>query len=73
MGLVDLVPLEEEDILTIKKLIQEHQHYTGSSVAQSILDDWDNTVSQFIKVYPRDYRRVLEERKNKAEKLGEVA
>jgi len=72
-GLVDLVPLEEEDILILKNLIKEHQQYTGSSVAQAILDDWENTISQFIKIYPRDYRRVLEERKNKAEKLGEVA
>jgi glutamate synthase domain-containing protein 3 len=72
-GGVDLVPLEEEDISVLKNLIQEHQQYTDSAVAQSILDDWENTVTQFIKIYPRDYRRVLEERKNKVEKLGEVA
>jgi len=72
-GGVDLVPLEQEDVLVLKNLIQEHQQYTGSCVAQSILDDWDNTISQFIKIYPRDYRRVLEERKNKAEMVGELA
>jgi glutamate synthase domain-containing protein 3 len=72
-GGVDLVPLEQEDVVILKNLIQEHQQYTESSVAQSILDDWENTVSQFIKIYPRDYKRVLEERKNKAENLGEVA
>jgi glutamate synthase domain-containing protein 3 len=30
-------------------------------VAQGILKDWPKVLEQFIKVYPRDYRRVLEE------------
>jgi glutamate synthase domain-containing protein 3 len=70
--LVDLVSVdEEEDIELLKKLIQEHHQFTDSSVAKKILDEWEETLPQFVKVFPRDYRRVLEERKLK--KLEEVA
>jgi len=54
----------------LKKLIQEHHLYTDSTVAKKILDEWEETLPQFVKVFPRDYRRVLEERKLK--KLEEV-
>ena len=39
----------------------KHQQLTGSPVAAHVLQDWDKLVSDFIKVYPKDYRRVLEE------------
>ncbi len=70
-GMVDLLPVsEEEDVALLKELIQEHRLYTGSTVAKKILDEWEATLPQFIKIYPTDYRRVLEERKQK--KLEEV-
>ena len=61
-GMVDLVPVKDQkDILELKELIEKHFKYTQSSVAQGILKDWPKVLEQFIKVYPRDYRRVLEE------------
>jgi len=46
-----------------------------STVAKQILDDWENYLPRFVKVYPRDYRRVIEERKARLEEiaLGVVA
>ncbi len=65
-GLVDLVPVEEgEDVDQLKGLIQEHYQYTESTVAKKILDEWEETLGQFVKVFPRDYKRVLMERKQK--------
>ncbi len=62
MGMVDLYPVKErKDILELKGLIEKHQRFTGSTVAQGILKEWDSAIVQFVKVYPRDYRRVLEE------------
>jgi len=62
MGMVDLFPLKDnKDIEELKELIEKHSTYTQSTVAAGILRDWQESVSQFIKVYPRDYRRVLEE------------
>ena len=61
-GMVDLLKVEEQkDILELKSLIEKHFKYTNSTVAEGILKDWHKCVGQFIKVYPRDYRRVLEE------------
>jgi glutamate synthase domain-containing protein 3 len=70
-GLVDLVPVEEgEDVDQLKALIQEHYQYTESTVAKKILDEWEETLGQFVKVFPRDYKRVLMERKQKIFKEG---
>ncbi len=61
-GMVDLFPVKDpKDIAELKGLIEKHLKYTQSTVAKGILDDWSKTLGQFIKVYPRDYRRVIEE------------
>jgi glutamate synthase (NADPH/NADH) large chain len=62
--MVDFDPLEEEDLVRIKKLIKNHQAFTNSGIAKLILDDFENTVQKFIKVMPQDYKIVL--LKNKA-------
>jgi len=73
-SIVDLLPVEEEeDIDELKSLIEEHQKLTGSTVAEKILNEWEATLPKFVKVYPTDYRRVLEERKKKQQVLEEVA
>jgi len=53
--------VDEEDKKECRTLIENHAKFTGSTVAKRILDDWKTAPQQFIKVYPRDYRRVLEE------------
>jgi glutamate synthase (NADPH) large chain len=63
-SIVDLLPVEEpEDVEQLKSLIEEHFQSTQSSVAKRVLDEWEETLPKFVKVYPRDYRRVLEEQK----------
>jgi len=62
LGMVELFPVKEQkDILELKDLIEKHFKYTNSSVAQGILKNWQESLGQFVKVYPKDYRRVLEE------------
>ena len=59
-GMVDLDALEEdEDLVTVKTLLTKHLQYTQSSVARDILDHWSDYQSKFIKVMPKDYKRVL--------------
>lgn len=75
-GNVDLLPVEdEEDVHFLKLLIEEHYQYTESGVAKNILEDWNAMLPKFVKVYPRDYRRVLEEKRRNLQKdlMGEVA
>jgi glutamate synthase domain-containing protein 3 len=60
--LVDLDPLEEADEQELKSLISEHVARTGSLVGRNILSSWDRGARErFVKVMPRDYKRVLEE------------
>ena len=68
MGMVELESLDvEEDINEVRTLIENHLKYTGSDVAKAALDNWDETVKQFVKVMPTDYKRVLEEMKKEEE------
>ena len=65
-GMADMEPVvDDEDIAILKGLIEEHYKHTGSGPAGRILADWDSALSKFKKIMPRDYRRVLEERKNR--------
>ncbi len=62
MGLVDLKPLNKESVPELKYLLKNHVHYTGSTVAQRILDNWESAILDFVRIMPRDYARVLRER-----------
>ncbi len=53
----------------LKTLIINHKNYARSSVAEKILNDWDNEVKKFKKVMPNDYKQMLEEI-DKASKEG---
>ncbi len=48
-----------EDKNEIFTLIQKHFEYTGSTVAKFILDDFDNQLKNFVKVFPKDYKKAL--------------
>ncbi|MCG8378852.1 MAG: glutamate synthase subunit alpha, partial [Proteobacteria bacterium] len=59
-GMVDLDPLEDkEDLTIVKTLLTKHIDYTQSTVAKNILDNWSRYQSRFVKVMPKDYKRVL--------------
>lgn len=61
----DLERLQDpEEIDGLYQLIQRHAHYTGSPKATQVLHQWDAAVPQFVKVMPRDYKRVLQALKN---------
>jgi len=59
-GMVDLEIVEEdEDVNMIKNLLTKHVEYTQSSVAKNILEHWADYQSKFVKIMPKDYKRVL--------------
>ena len=62
--------VEENDLETLRGLIQEHLERTGSTTAQRILNTWNESVSRFVKIFPQDYRRVLQERKVREDLAG---
>jgi glutamate synthase (NADPH/NADH) large chain len=76
LELVDLEPVQDiEDVAELKEMIEKHNVYTGSTIAQRILDTWDESLSRFVKIMPRDYKRALSELKAEAaaEAAGEEA
>jgi glutamate synthase (NADPH/NADH) large chain len=57
---VDLEPLlEPQDVQTVRDLVARHLELTGSPRAASILTNWGESASRFIKVYPHEFKRVL--------------
>ena len=51
---------EQEEVELIRGMIRRHAEYTGSRRAQSVLALWDEMCPRFRKVYPNDYKRVIE-------------
>jgi glutamate synthase (ferredoxin) len=59
--MVGLETLEDpEEIRELHEMIQQHRDYTQSEKATKVLDNWDEMVPKFVKVMPRDYKRVLQ-------------
>jgi glutamate synthase (NADPH) large chain len=68
--MVDLEPLDAEDRDWLRDRVQRHLHETDSAVAARLLADWEDSVSHVVKVFPKDYKRVLGARRQ-AEASGE--
>jgi glutamate synthase (ferredoxin) len=59
--MVDLEAVDTlDDIEALQRLIRQHVEYTGSELGSRILVEWDVTLPSFVKIMPRDYRRVLQ-------------
>jgi glutamate synthase (ferredoxin) len=66
----DLETLQDlEEIDYIRQMLQKHANYTGSKNAKQVLANWTEMVPKFVKVMPRDYKRVLQALK-RAEESG---
>jgi glutamate synthase (NADPH/NADH) large chain len=58
--LVEIEPLQSlEDLELVKNLVIQHLHHTDSRFAARLLEDWSGAVPLFVKIMPRDYKRVL--------------
>jgi glutamate synthase (NADPH/NADH) large chain len=61
------------DAERLKILLERHQLHTGSSKAGELLDNWGQSLSQFVKVMPRDYARALKALEEEREEAASVA
>jgi glutamate synthase (NADPH/NADH) large chain len=57
--MVSLEALEPAELTAVHALVAEHQQRTGSPKAAELLRDWKQTVAQWVKVIPSEYKRVL--------------
>jgi glutamate synthase domain-containing protein 2/glutamate synthase domain-containing protein 3 len=51
----------QTDEALLRKLIEDHHRWTGSLRARDILDHWADSLSKFVKVFPHEYKRALNE------------
>jgi glutamate synthase domain-containing protein 2/glutamate synthase domain-containing protein 3 len=62
--MVTLYPLNDPgEIAQVREMIRKHAEYTGSERPRQVLERWDEMRPKFFKVYPNDYRRVVETQK----------
>ncbi len=63
---------DDEEAELVRSMIQKHVNYTGSKLAWRVLDTWKDSRKRLVKVYPNDYRRVMEAQEEvRAEGLSE--
>ncbi|HJT76471.1 MAG TPA: glutamate synthase large subunit, partial [Gemmataceae bacterium] len=62
--MVQLLPLDDPDEAEdVRAMVRRHAEYTKSERAWKILALWEEMLPRFVKVYPNDYRRVVETQK----------
>ena len=60
--MVDIDPLDDDDRAFLRDAVERHFAETESGVAKQLLTEWDDAVSRFGKVMPKDFKRVLQAR-----------
>ncbi|MEO6321149.1 MAG: glutamate synthase-related protein, partial [Polaromonas sp.] len=55
----------ESDEEQLKRLLQDHNRWTGSKRARELLDSWSTSRMKFVKVFPNEYKRALIERQER--------
>ncbi len=70
MEMVDLDPLDDDDRTFLRDRVEAHLRETGSGVARRLLHDWPAALTRFVKVMPKDFKRVLAAAR-RAEETGE--
>ena len=68
--MVRLDTLDELDEIMLRELLHDHHAATGSTVAKTILDNFNRETSHFVKVLPIEFKRVMEARAMNKEELG---
>ncbi|MGN6357748.1 MAG: glutamate synthase large subunit, partial [Novosphingobium sp.] len=61
------------DAERLRILLERHHLHTGSKRARALLDDWDNALSHFVKVMPRDYAKALKQLEAERREAASVA
>jgi glutamate synthase (NADPH/NADH) large chain len=59
--MVMLEALEDTgEVSEVRKLVEKHLLYTGSARAKYVLDNWDAIITKFVRVIPKDYKRMTQ-------------
>jgi glutamate synthase domain-containing protein 3 len=58
-GMVDLDPIDAEDEAFLLAIVRRHVELTASELAARVLHEWPTARTKFVKIMPRDFKRVL--------------
>ena len=64
--MVDLDPLDQDDAKHLHDMVSSHYAYTESTIAKFVLGDFENQLKNFIKVFPKDFKKVMMEKSQKS-------
>ena len=60
MQMVEVEALADPaEIARVRKHVEQHLHWTDSARARQVLEDWEAMVKRFVKVIPKDFKRML--------------
>ena len=62
-GMGDVLRFDAE---RLRILVERHHLHTGSARARELLEAWDDALKSFVKVMPKDYKRALEQARDRA-------
>ncbi|WP_374954602.1 hypothetical protein [Paenibacillus sp. AR247] len=52
---------DAEEVQELKSMIEKHVNYTESAVGERVLEDWEHSLGQFVRVIPKDYKRMTQQ------------
>ncbi len=59
LEMIDLDPIDESSAKELRAMLEQHFALTQSNIAEFILKDFDNQLVNFVKVFPKDYKKAL--------------
>jgi glutamate synthase domain-containing protein 3 len=63
----------QTDEAILRKLVEDHHRWTGSLRARDVLDHWADSLNKFVKVFPHEYKRALNEMGAASEAVQTIA
>lgn len=60
---------KQDEVAEVKEMVRKHQQYTGSPNAAYVLNHWDDFVQKFVKVIPKDFKRMMDQIEKKKKKV----
>jgi len=70
--MVDIDTMDDEDVEWLRGVVTMHMEMTGSPVAEKVLSSWWMNQEKFTKIFPKDYKRVLEAQRDAIERGVDV-
>ena len=69
---IELETIKTADVKELKTLIEKHVLYTNSNRGKELLNDWDTSLNNFVKVMPIEYKRALKRLKTEKPMVEEL-